>query len=234
MRFKITGVIAGAIAMSLSGCTDNFNDSKAKSLVESELLKLGDRTMCMNSVKIKEYASDNVFKTVTENNFPVVFAEEAFVKWSEEDKFIAVLLMGDKLIAVHSGGYERAAFNTGHPGAVLDASSYERADAIFEGIRTRGAVIDLTAEGRSKHAWADNNFCVTGHWAASEISKLTEPAVDGAGKTVSHFEAKIAFQPTSIGGARLTNPLDATLYNVLDLTAVKYQKGWEIDDFPDK
>lgn len=157
--------------------------------------------------------------------------KQAFLKWNASDDLITTLLLGDGLVAIHRGGYEQSATEKGHPGDVYPVNTYEQAGAVFDDIRKRGALVELTPKGLQAHAWSNDNFCATGRWVLDSVKDWTVPAVDGTGRTVSHITAAVEYRAARVGEAVVRNPFETILTNNLNVSATKYGDGWKIDDF---
>jgi hypothetical protein len=181
-RFRLLAVLL--FGFCLNSCSDNLSKSRIESMLKSTLLGRDNVQYCMNKIKLKKYRSNDLFDDISENDFPIVFSEEAFVKWNEIDKFITKLLLVDSLIEIHQGGYEQSVGVRGRPGQLFVVDSDDKADTMFEEIRTHGALVDLTKKGREVHAWRDNNFCVTGSWTLDSLTDWTEPAADSNGRVI--------------------------------------------------
>ena len=183
-------------------------------------------------LKIKN-ALDNVpmgARKISENEFPIIFAEEAFVPWDEGDAFIMHLLIGGSYIVVHRGGYERSATEKGSPGPVYVPRSYDDTTRIVDGIRRLGALVELTEKGRSAHVWSsDDGFCVNGRWDLNTVKNWTEPAPDSNGRILTHISAELKFKPIRLGQASpVDNPFGAGFYRSIEPTAIKYNDGWKM------
>lgn len=207
-----------------------LSDASVKTLVEQALAKLAPETDCMTRAKIKPYRTNDPMPEISEADFPVVFAEEAFVKWTSADAVITTLLIGDGMIEVHQGGYPQSLVDPGTPGALYAVDSYEKAQAMFADIAAHGALVDLTDKGRQAHVWKDDNFCMTGNWQVANIAKWSPPALDSTGLTVSHITADLDLVPSLIGSAPTNDPLNAVMTDTVELVAAKYSDGWRIGD----
>ncbi len=226
-------LVVGCLILVLGSCDDNLSKSRIETLLKTALQNHNDVELCMTRIKIKpaKFGGGTPLEKITENDFPVIFSEEAFVKWNSSDDLITTLLLGDGLAVIHQGGYEQSATEKGHPGDVYPVSTYQQAGAVFEDICKRGALVELTPKGLQAHAWSNDDFCTTGRWVLDSVKEWTVPAVDGTGRTVSHITAAIEYRPARVGGAVVRNPFETFLSNTLNVVATKYADGWKINDF---
>jgi hypothetical protein len=163
------------------------------------------------------------------DGFPLIFAEEAYVRWSAQDGFVMALLIGGGYIAVHEGGYPRSLIDPGTPGDVFTPKTLDDVKLVIATIAHRGAVIDLTGKGRSAGVWdAANGFCATGKWLPDDVN-WTPPAPGAQGTTVSHVTVRLVFLANRLGSATGTiNPMGIWQSATQEYTVVKYNDGWRL------
>jgi len=232
--------------LAVAACSDPSKNT-IWSLVKENIEQRKAVTWCLNPVKIKSTGSNlplglwvldpsadsesRMNGVVSTAAFPLIFAEEAFVKWSDPDVYIMTLLVAGKYIAVHEGGYPGSQNEPGKPGKAYDPTTTDQVEAIIEVIREKGAVVDLTTKGLQEGIWdAESGFCVRGVWELYKITGWTAAAADSNGKLVTHIEADERFHPTSLGAAKTgLNPMGFTytMYGQ-EFVAAKFNDGWRI------
>lgn len=214
-----------------------------------------DQTWCMNVFKIKSAATneivtlndssdapaanDNQNGTDPQNAspspsdpFPLIFAEEAYIRWSDQDAFVMGMLIAGNYIAVHSGGYPQSQVEPGTPGDAYAPHNLQDVEAVIAAIRERGAVVDLTNAGRNGGVWnSSTGLCVVGNWTLESIDAWTPEATDSKGNIVTHIKARVVLAPARIGDAsKDINPMGIVFRPAQDweFTAVKYNDGWHL------
>src|SRR5580658_4981346 len=196
---KVAGVVADNTGLG------DPSQGTVTAVLKTYIDKLDPENWCLNPMKIKSLKTDrpiglealgNLVQSNGQNGgsfsaniFPVVFAEEAFMKWNEQDAYVMAILIGGKYIAVHAGGYPRSTRAPGNPGGVYDANNYDQVIQVINAIKSQGAVVDLTDKGRKDGVWEpDNGFCLQGFWQLQEVTGWTSPAADNEGKIVTHIK----------------------------------------------
>lgn len=216
-------------------------------LMKAYLSKQDPESWCLNPMKIKSVKDDQPIGLTALGNylhshgkdagsfsadiFPVIFAEEAFIKWNDHDAYVMEMLIGGNYIAVHEGGYDRSTAGRGSPGNIYVPANGDQVDGVIDVIREKGALVDLTDKGRKAGVWDPaNGFCLAGYWDLNEVTGWTSPAADNEGKVVTHIKARETFHPTALGAAKTAfNPMGFD-YTTVDqeFVAAKFNDGWRI------
>jgi hypothetical protein len=202
---------------------------------------------CMNPVKLKYAATNNLvtFPSPADDapaadgqdstadppkGFPLIFAEEAYVKWTDQDAYVMELLIGGGYIAVHSGGYEKSFNAPGTPGGTYIIKNRADVDQVIAAIKSRGAVVELTDRGRAEGVWdVDNGFCAVGNWKFYDIDGWTVPAANHEGTIVTHITSDRSFEVKSLGAATGNiNAMGFPYLNQQEFSAEKYNDGWRL------
>lgn len=166
---------------------------------------------------------------VSADGFPLILAEEAFIRWSDQDVYVMSLLIGGGFIAVHNGGYPQSLNEPGSPGSVYQPENLDQVQAVVADIRERGAIIDLTDKGRSAGVYdSTNGFCAIGSWAVNDVT-WTTPATDAKGNYVSHVTASLGFEAHRLGAATTDiNPMQLQQIETRQYTVAKFNDGWKL------
>jgi len=226
---------------------DDSSKNIFTTLVKASIANQEAESWCLNSLKMKSpktnrpiglEALGNMVKsqgqtagTFPATVFPLIFAEEAFIKWNDHDVYVMEMLIGGGYIAVHEGGYKDNPASPGQPGRIDVPTTDDQVDIIVEMIRQNGAVVDLTDKGRNDGVWdPGNGLCLQGHWELNEVTGWTDPAPDKDGKIVTHIRATEIFQPTSLGAATSAfNPMGFSYTTAeQEFVAAKFNDGWRI------
>jgi hypothetical protein len=250
--FAVSKRLLVLLPLILAACSDPSKGT-VTALVKEYIAHEDAETWCLNALKVKSAKTNQPIglmalknlaqsRNLAQNNgrstvatpadaSPLIFAEEAFIKWNDHDAYIMAMLMGGKYIAVHEGGYAANPSDPGSPGGIYDPKDYGELDAIIDVIRDKGAVVDLTAKGRSDGVWdPENGFCVEGFWELKEVTGWTNPAADNEGKVVTHIKATETFHPTRLGAAKdAFNPMEIIFTTAeQEFVAAKFNDGWRL------
>lgn len=70
-------LVVGCLVLALGSCDDNLSKSRIETLLKTALKNHNDVEVCMTRIKIKPARLDgsNPLDRITENDFPVIFAE---------------------------------------------------------------------------------------------------------------------------------------------------------------
>lgn len=101
-----------------------------------------------------------------------VLTEDGYLIWTDQDKYVMSVLIGQGYITVHSGGYmESMNMPRSHPGPLLAIHSREDVSAAVAGIVAHGGKFEITKKGYTAGVWTKRyGFCVSANSLSLPIS----------------------------------------------------------------